>query len=398
MSEPSPFTTPPESTTIDTTIRTAIELAIDRRNDTTYATLSGVLNTLRLLNDSMDFFDENGNGWQVLDLLCESAICGPGETEVQIALLLGMLKLSSSEMRINPIRSHLASILSWVSIKPIPGLEQASNLLLNLGGAELIDATYNEHGYTILQQNVGYAEGLGGLCSVLSKGPDLYRLSVDHDFTPQEESPTSLSMYSSWAFWNWQYALASIQVDLEEFVEQELERNHAVHAGWEKETLLDLFAYGYRPDLDIGRSLICSDCSDRIRRVNVQPYWRHLIERIKQGLDPDDPAQAGSEVGEEEDADLGSIVEAATSSSDVSLDDLNELSSDPEEDTHGYPAAVSIRSDCIYARHELLCMDCWLHYRRNGTRRTPQDWNQGFATDAGEDSSLDEYSPFLIHS
>jgi len=387
-----------KATTIDTTIRTAVELAVYRKFQITYATLSGVLDTLRLLNDSMDFSDTNGNGWEVLEQLCKSYTFGNGETEAQVALLLRMLKLSSSEMRICPVRSHLVSMLWWVVTNPYPGLEQASDLLLNLGGAELIDAPPDNTGYTILQKTVGSAEGLEILCSVLSKGPDLYRMSVDHDFTPHEESPTSLSMYSSWAFRNWLDGLDSIQVDLEEFVEQELERNHAVHAGWEKETLLDLFAHSHRTDLHLRRDHRCSDCSDWILYVHVQPYWRHWIERIKQGLDPDNPAHASSEVDEEEDADLGSIAEAASSSSDVSLTELSKLSSDSEEDTHGYPATVSIRSDCIYAEHEMICMYCWLHYRRNGTRRPPYNRNQGFVTDADEDSSLDEYSPFLIHS
>ncbi len=373
-----------------------MRLAATESHHATYTTLSGVLDTLRLLNDSMDFFDEDGNSWKVLVTLCANYSENHGETEAKVALLLWMLKLSSSEMRICPVRSRLISMLEWVVTNPYPGLEQASDLLLNLGGAELIDApTFNEHGYTILQQTIGYALGLDILCSVLSKCPDLYRLGVDHGFTPQEESPTSLSMYSSWGFRYWLDGLDNIQVDLEEFVEQELERNHAVHAGWEKESLLDLFAYGYTPDFLL--SWTCSDCSELIDYVNVQPYWRHLIERIKQGLDPDSPAQAGSEVGEE-DADSGSIAEAASSSSDVSLDDLNELSSNSEEDPHGYPATVSIRSDCIYAQREVICMDCWLYYRNNGTRRPPYNWNQGFVTDTGGDSSEDEYSPFLIHS
>lgn len=388
-----------KATTIDTTIRTAIELAVSQSYLTTYATLPGVLNTLRLLNDSMDFFDEDGNSWQVLVTLCTNADDGHGETEAKVALLLWMLKLSSSEMRIHSIRSRLALILFYVLVTPHLGLEQASNLLLNLGGAELIDAVPDDtDGYSILQLHVVYTESLEGLCSVLSKGPDLYRLGVDHDYTPQEESPTSLSMYSSWAFWDWLEGLDSIQVDLEEFVEQELKRNHAVHAGWEKETLLDLFAYSYRTDLDVGWNQGCSDCSEWISYVYVQPYWRHLIERIKQGLDPVSPAQAGSEVGEQEDADFESNAEAASGPINVSLVDLNELSSDSEEDTHGYPATISLRSDCVYARHEVICMRCWLYYRNNGTRRPPQDWKQGFVTDADEDSSLDEYSPFLIHS
>lgn len=280
---------------------------------------------------------------------------------------------------------------------------------------------------------IGYGLGPGGLYRLLSKGPDLYRTSVDYDFTPHEESPTSLSMYSSWAFQDWRDGLDSIEADFEEFVEQELKRNHAVHAGWEKETLLDLFAYDYRPDFELRRSWECSDCSRNIRATRVQPHWRHIIERIKQGLDPDSSTQTGSEVGEEEDANSRSIAEAASESGDLSLQgvsnsspqtssevdeekevdseseaasesgdlsfqDFYELFSESEEDSHGYPASVSIRSDCLYARDEVICMGCWLHYVRYGTGRQPHARIQHSATDADEDSSSEEYSPFLIHS
>lgn len=400
MREPGPFGTPPEATTIDTTISTVIELAVQEKYSTTYAMLSGALNTLRLLNESMDFFDENGNGWRALTSLCESCIREGGDGEAKIDLLLWMLKLSSSEMRTYPVAYQLAFLLQWVSLKPHPGLDQASKLLFDMGSAELFDApVHSDGGYNLLQRIVAYAKDFEYLYAVLSQGPDLYRLSVDHLFTPQEESPTSLSMYSSRAFWFWLEGLDSIQVDLEDFVEQELCRNHTVHPGWEKETLLDLFAYSYRDDLDVGWVYTCSDCSGDIRRVRVQPHWRHLIERIKQGPDPDNP-------GSEEDTDSEGNAEAASSSSDVSLDDLGELPSDSdEEDIHGYPATVSIRSDCIYAQDEVICMYCWRYYRKHGTRYTEngtrtilRNQNLGFVTNTDEYSSEVEYSPFLIHS
>jgi len=138
-----------------------------------------------------------------------------------------------------------------------------------------------------------------------------------------------------------------------------------------------------------------------------------LIERIKQELDPDNPirTQADSEVGEEKEADFGIIAEAASSPNNIPLVDPNELPSDWEEDTgseqdtdspediHDYPATVSILSECVYAWNEVLCMDCWIHYRRTGTRRPPQNRNQRFTRDApAEDDLSDEYSPYLIHS
>lgn len=375
----------------------------------------------------MDFLDENGNGWKVLDCLCSNSKETHGETEAKIALLLWMLKLLSFELKTYLVEHQFTSMLFWV-LNPHPGLEEASDLLLNLGGAECIDAISPfEDGYTVLQRSIAFAVERERISAILSKGPDFHRLGLDNDYTPQEETPTSLAMYSEWAFSDWLHGLGTINVNLEIFTEQELERNHVVHVGWEKDTLLDLFVYDYGPYLDLRHSWDCRDCTERIWYVKVQPYWRHLLERIKRGLDPDTPAQEDSEARETENADLGGIVEAASSSSDpvqepdvaenVPFVNLSELPSESEwewefesesefeEDSHGYPATVSIRSDCVYARDEVICMDCWLHYIRTGTRGPPPVWS-----DDDGDSSLDEdspsidksledaYSPYLIHS
>lgn len=116
----------------------------------------------------------------------------------------------------------------------------------------------------------------------------------------------------------------------------------------------------------------------------MQPYWRHLLEIIKRRSDLDTPDD--SETHGNENADLRIIAEAAASSndqidepdvsgdaSDAPLVNLSELPSDSEsesdlmlqceDDPHGYPVSISIRSDCVYARDEVIRMDCWLHYR-----------------------------------
>ncbi|MCJ1264901.1 hypothetical protein MMC22_004776 [Lobaria immixta] len=398
---------------------TAIVLAAEKSYYTTYAALSKVSDTLRFLTDSMDFSDESGDGWKVLERLCDSSAEGHGETEAKIALLLWMLKLSSFELKTYFVEREFAIMLQWV-LKAHPVLEEASDLLLNLGGAEIIDAMgYVIDGYTILQRRVAWARPREDIKTVLSRGPDIHRLGFDSYFTPQQETPTSLAMYSEWVFADWLYGLGTIEVDLEIFTEQELERNHVVHIGWEKDTLLDLFAYDNEPDVDAREIWVCSDCTQEIDSVKVQPYWRHLLERIKRRIHPDSPTQHDSEARETENADLGGVVEAASSSSHLAQEpdvtenapfvDLSELRSESESewesesgsefefegDIHGYPATVPIQSDCVYARHEVICMDCWIHYIRTGTRRPPHvdEYSPSI-----EESSEDEFSPYFIHS
>lgn len=426
-----------------------MEIAADGLWDTTYATLSEIFDTLRLFTDSMDFLDEYGDGWRILLTLFFKARNLRGK----IGLQLRMLRLLSFELKTYFVAEQFAALLRW-TLSSDPRLQEASDLLLNLGDAETINAGIQfRDGYTILHDFVAHAYSYP-VSTVLAKGPDLHRRGFNYRYTPQEESPTSLAMYSSWAFTEWLRGLVTIQVNLEEFIDQELERNPLVHTGWEKETLHDLFAYHHRRDLVVPgyacsdytkcisgievqphwRQILdvegypCSDCTKRIFGVSVQPHWRHMLERIKQRIDPDDPGQTDSQEGEKENTDVRKIAETASSSDDpthepdttgnVLLVDSNELFSESdskseselEEDVHGYPAMVPIRSDCVYAPNEVICVDCWLHYRRTGTRRPPLPWKRRFAIDtdddassdeyssSGDESSEDEFSPYHIHS
>ncbi|CAF9920434.1 hypothetical protein IMSHALPRED_004894 [Imshaugia aleurites] len=259
---------------------------------------------------------------------------------------------------------------------------------------------------------------------ILARGPNLHGLCFDSSYTPYEESPTSLAMYYSRAFAVWLRGLIDLKVNLEDFIDQELKLNPKVHAGWEKETLLDLFAHGDRPDLEAPRGMYtCSDCVGIIRPVGVQPYWRYLPKMIKERKYPDDLGLTDSEVGKRENADFGTIEEIASSPSDLTpepdttgkdpLADIDEFPSESksEEDTSGDPAIIPVRSGCPYSKHEVVCMDCWLHYERTGTRRsrrtqksvsqdldTDEDLSENEYSPSRDDSSEDEFSPFLIHS
>ena len=194
---------PQETIMTDMVARTPMLLASDSRH-VTYAMLSDVFDTLRLLTDSMDFLDADAdaNGWRVLSYLCGYVVCIGGESEAKSALLLWMLKLLTYELKAYYIRSQIAHLLDW--ILPYPGLEQASNLLLKLGGANIIDVALNAtDGYTILHECLAYAEGPEDVSIVLAKGPNLHLLGFHEWYTPEKESPMSLAMYSSWAFADW---------------------------------------------------------------------------------------------------------------------------------------------------------------------------------------------------
>ena len=74
-------------------------------------------------------------------------------------------------------------------------------------------------------------------------------------------------------------------------------------------------------------------------------------------------------------------------------DSISGFQYETEVDPHSYPPMVSLWSDCMYREDEYVCMDCWLHYVRTGTRWSPDANSEG-----DDDESEDEISPFHIHT
>ena len=358
----------------------------------TYATLLNVSDTFRLLIESMDFVDYDGSGWFVLLSLCDAASCSNGEPAARMALLIWMLKLSSSEIKMSGSQRHYASLLKYTLIDQDTGLAEASRLLLHLGGPKSIDEPPDyEGGYTILHSQAAFAKDQEEIKVVLALRPDIHRLGHDYEMSPEEESPFSLVLYSSWAFKCWLNALASIGKGFEQFVTEEIERNHTIYPGWKKESLLDLWTYHYGIAYVPPWFWPCADCAKRIYPVKVQPHWRHFLERIKHGYYSS--AEAISEVDEEESVAGRSMTESVENTEDpTSVDDINsEMEAESEtgsvlelesglkykwqlewnpgdSDPHVYPTIISLESDCVYNPYEVICMNCWLFYIETGTR------------------------------
>ena len=393
-------------------IRSPIILAADQLEEPPYVTESEVINTLRMLVDSMDFSEEDGDGWEVLKGL--SCASNGGVTS---KVLLWILRLLSFELKTNIVERHFAYMLSWtIPYGSSPEEVEATDLLLNLGGHGMINALPGTtDGYVVLHEVILKCWWGDRVSAVVARGPDLHRRCFDTSYTPFEESPTSIAMYSARTFSHWLRALAGVDVDLEKFIDQELELNPEVHTGWEKETLLELFAAGDRPDLHPALPTLCNDCLKMGSRVEVQPYWRHLLERIKERKPPYGPVAAVSEVDEDESHDLGSLGEAASFSTDLdpALGDSENVPL-PNPDLDSTESEVKLEADgsensartqsgsvCLYGKLERVCIACWLYYERTGTRKQPAR-NETLSKDEDssprEDSSECEYSPYLIHS
>ena len=114
------------------------------------------------------------------------------QTEAQPDFLLWMLRRSSDNLKANLGRAISVTLLE--TTLRCERTADAAGLLLDLGGKRAIDKTDYFDKYTILQQEiVTLDQNLG---TVLSRGPDLHLTSCELDYSPQQESPTSLAMYS----------------------------------------------------------------------------------------------------------------------------------------------------------------------------------------------------------
>lgn len=407
---------------ISKTNRTPIVLAAAQINSLHHIMESEVIETLRLLIDSMVFSDEDGDGWRVLNELSHAS-----DGDMQSKVLLRMIRLLEPELKANIVDRHFASMLDWLFYSARkPEQVQAADLLLNLAGHGIINALrsttdgYPARHETAPHEAVSCIFREDSTSALIARGADLHRRGFASSYTPFEESPTSLVMYCARAFSCWLHALVKAGVDLASFIDQELELNLAVHAGWEKETLLELFSHGDRPDLHHpdrhdSYKWTCSDCLDEKSGVIIQPYWLHVLERIEGRLHPYDPLSALSDFDEDESDDLGSLEEAVSSSTNLTPElgateiiplpnpneDPAESESESEVDSSEHSTMALSEPSCLYGKHEIVCIDCWLHYTRNGTRKQPAaDKHSSKSEDtlSSNDSSECEYSPFLIHS
>ena len=377
----------------------------------TYANLTDMMDTFRVLMNSMDFSVEDANGWQVLKMLCYIVEDKREDPKASYDILIWMLQMLRFELSANFIRSECADMLDYI-LKPEPELVEAVDLLFNLGGPSIIDAeTTSTFGKcSVLHIALARADQEEKLSTLLARNPNLHRLCLWADLTPYVESPTSLAMYSSVAFRSWLHALVKTGLDIGSFIDQELVQNPEVLIGWEKETLLNLFTHGDRPDLYFDYELACSDCKCYARFFGpmVQPYWMHLLERIQEGLHPYDPAPTNSKVNEDEKADLRSVRDAPSSLTNLTLlpntaeDDplgnLDEASSELGLKDHTSERIEISQTELAYGKHEAVCYDCWLSYERTGIRGLRKNWYKRKNTSLSDDSSESDYSPFHIHS
>ncbi len=411
------------------------------------AILSEVFNTCALLGESHDFSNENGACREFLFLL-SSRIYYSNLYRDPAAIIVLMCRLM--RRLISDWQYYLSKddILDFLCNVIYDGLIPADemDLLISESVRAVSDSIMGKLNFpgriidsALLHLYLAYARESDYLRTILRFDPELHELRVDRCFSHRGESPTSLAMYSSWAFVNWVFELRNSGVNIEIFLKEELKSNCKVHPGWSQRSLVTLFEFDYKPGVSLRNTLYCADCKGGSHSKFVQPSWRHLLERIKRGqyldglqhigskgngdgnmsvisstkaryheyklLDLSDKATANRPVDSKEQWHWEPSSKSTASLDSVTIETKAQPESAPalveEVDSHLYPSNVSLSLESPYNEEEVVCWYCWLYFVRTGIRHS-QRWAADLENDDLSDIEIevseDEYSPYLVHT
>lgn len=373
----------------------------------------------------------------------------PATYSAKSDLFVWMLRLFSPEIRTYFIEKCYARLLRTAFG---PGKEKVHRVLLELGPVGAIDAVGKEGGYTTLQAALAYAQVYSDLEMILAFDPDVHHVGFEADYSPVDETPLSLALYSSHPFRRFTDALKKRHYDLDEFVVQELwEESPLMKEGWTRQTLRALFEVDFEPDVWYTNLQHCDECQNRffceLPLLQVEIAWQKILEDFKErhsptafetansrgdpvdevtendtedqtsmnpGQDADDVSnnsgiegswhsQIASETANSHEDLVGKVSEdfAQDQTSRDSLGDFDEdngleiegSGTDSSGDSSSETDQVSWERR--FWQHMVVCIHCWHNFKRRTQSAMQEDL-------AGEDpcseDSEDGFSPFLFNT
>lgn len=364
------------------------------------------IDTCRLFEDSFDFWDETGDGWSILEYMLLHICSQPTirEAEQLLALFSWITQSFIADIKANYSTRKVQRMAYFSEDRVADTVES----LLRLSPPEVLNEPKMinfEHAPLVHRHIISQNWKLVNL--LLAYGADPHRVSSNSCKSGNAETPLSLAMYSSWAFWTFRNILHERSFDLEEFARQELQEGHPLFdAGWQMETLTALLEPDFEPDIgpykEFGEIYYCDNCGGSVYsyHIQVQPYWRGVLESIRNGTYP--PRSCLDTQNEQLSinqnhltiSDKDSLIhttEGSESSNDGALLEDEAAQSDEESPTSG-----SDNPRTLFARDEVWCTVCWFYFKKTGRRWTPASPKTQSSDE--DDSSDDDFSPYLFNT
>ena len=193
--------------------------------------------------------------------------------------------------------------------------------------------------------------------------------------------------------------------NVEDIARQELKEGRPLlDAGWQMETLSALLELDFKPSIEFlgpPTKFRCDSCSGYIYgKVSVQPHWQSILENIKDGIHLQSFC---SDIQEEQFSDSQGHSTITNQGSPIYTTGGNDLSPNrtlQEEEAAPPDEESSTREDDTSSitpdREEVWCIWCWHRFKETGCPLLPEISKTQLSD--GDDSSEDDFSPFLFNT
>ena len=366
--------------------------------------LDNAIDTCRIFEACFEFWDEVGDGWDILASM--GYFDTVTEAEATLAFRIWFTKSSSPDIKANYHRNGMLTLLLLADDVFLDVVELV--LKLSPSGALQVHEPMDPSDLSLIHRHVVH-ENWNIINLLLDYGADPHQVCL-HDFrSPVAESPLSIAMYSSWVFLGFRNTLRRKGLDLEDFARQELKPGcPLLDAGWRLETLTALLELEIEPDVGPSKDIFsrywdCDSCGGNKFhfRIQVQPSWQDIIESVKNGTAPQRIH------GNNQDKPPSSSQSNPTTSDEESpTDTAGGSESSHDRAVIGYAAAQpdeesSTSEDHVlgatFGIHEVWCVYCWHHFKETGHRGGPPPISETQSSNR-DDSSEDDFSPFLFNT
>lgn len=259
--------------------------------------------TLRLLIKStdMDFSSSNSQAWKLILVLLERSRQSSGFTHDSRAAMW-IIDIFKDDIRQNCPPENLF----WLTLFCLDDSILLSRLLELRPEAANVRLT--TLGFSLLHSKI--AENfppsiLSSFRVLVEHGADLHSVGTTVEYgaetinRPVFETPTSLTMRRSLFFDQWRRFIIDLGINLEDFIEKEMQQGTLRKRGWTSHSLLALFNHPFTPILMPKTE--CQICRREVFRIFAvdEAWWEGLLVDIR-ALAPSDDGDGISDSENEE--------------------------------------------------------------------------------------------------